>query len=555
MREWAYVSLHSLGMRVFAIFLLAVLGATSACAQSPQPDSGGPLLPEQAAYDVTFYDLDLDVRPDAREIQGTLTAHAKVVDSLDVFVLNLDRRLAVDRVRLIDERGRRTPLALERKANQNQLWIDLPRMYAPDDTVRVEVTYGGVPRTAPNPPWNGGFTWAETPSGAPWIATSCQTAGADLWWPVKDHPSDEPDSMAMEVTVPDSLVAAMNGRLRSVTHPADSLRTYSWFASTPINNYGVALNVAPYATVDTSYASVSGEAIPVSFYALPEEKAKARRVLPDLLAHVRFLEETLRPYPFAEDKYGIARTPFLGMEHQTIIAHGAELGTTNALGYDAGFDALHFHELAHEWFGNFVTARDWKDFWIHEGFATYMEALYAEELRGDSGYVEVIDYFRGQITNQQPIARRTPTSAQAIYGRDVYFKGAMVLHTLRYLIGDEAFFEALRRMAGAGHDAPRLVDTSEFIRIVEEASGQELDWFFDAYLYQAELPRLITEREEDQLTLRWETPDHQAFPMPVEVQQNGSARRVSLSGGEATLRVENGEELAVDPEQRILRAE
>ena len=535
--------------------LIFGLVAPLACAQpAPQPDSGGPLLPEQAAYDVTFYDLDLAVQPDSQRIEGTLTVHATAVDSLETFVLNLDRRLAVEQVRLIDERNRRIRLRLNRRADGNQLWIDLPRTYGPGETLRVAVAYGGTPRTAPNPPWEGGFTWSETPGGRPWIATSCQTAGPDLWWPAKDHPSDEPDSMALDIRVPDDLVVATNGRLRGTAPSADSTRTYRWFVSTPINNYGVALNIAPYATLDTTYRSTAGTDIPIAFYVLPGEERAARRALPELLDHLRFFEDTLRPYPFAADKYAIARTPFLGMEHQTIIAHGAPLGNTNALGYDAGFDALHFHELAHEWFANFVTARDWKDFWIHEGFATYLEALYAEERRGEQGYHAVIDHFRDQITNRQPIARRTPTSAQQMYGRDVYYKGALVLHTLRFLIGDDAFFAALRRMAGANHDAPRLVDTQDFVRIAEEASGRALGWFFEAYLYRAALPRLVAERAGDQLTLRWDTPGAAPFPMPVEVQVDGETRRVPIDG-EAVVTVPAGAALTIDPDARVLRAE
>ena len=542
-------------LRWLSLLFLGVFAPLACAQQAPPPDSGGPLMPEQAAFDVTFYDLDLTVDPDAQRINGMLTAHATIVDSTDVIVLNLDRRLAVDGAQLVDEEGSRTPVSVERRNRKNQLWIDLLRTYVPGETVRVAVTYGGPPRTAPNPPWNGGFTWSETPGGQPWIATSCQTAGPDLWWPAKDHPSDEPDSMALDITVPENLVVAANGRLRGTTSSADRTRTYRWFASTPINSYAVALNIAPYATIDTTYASVSGQDVPVSFFVLPDEEPKARSVLPDLLDHVRFLEETLHPYPFAADKYGIARTPFLGMEHQTIIAHGAPLGNTNSLGYDAGFDALHFHELAHEWFANFVTARDWKDFWIHEGFATYLEALYAEELRGERGYAEVINYFRGEITNRQPIARRTATSAQDMYGRDVYFKGAVVLHTLRYLIGDDAFFTALRRMAGANHSAPRLVDTQDFVRIAEEESGRELAWFFDTYLYQAELPRLVTERTGDRLALRWETPSDVPFPMPVDLRVNGEVKRVGIENGAATVDVSAGKAFTLDPEGWVLQAE
>jgi len=533
--------------------LLLLVGCGSAPAQQPR-DSGGPLLPEQAAYDVTFYDLNLRVQPEAQRIDGALTVHAAVMAPLEQFVLNLDRQLRIRSAALL-EAGRRQSLEVDRRAGGNQLWMALPRTYAAGETVRLTVTYGGTPREAPNPPWDGGFTWSETPSGAPWIATSCQTIGADVWWPVKDHPSDEPDSMAIHVTVPDSLVVAANGRLRGTAQAAHGQRTYRWFASTPINPYGVALNIAPYATLDTTYASTSGAAVPVSFYVLPHEKAPARRVLPDLLDHVRFLEETLRPYPFAADKYGIARTPFLGMEHQTIIAHGAPLGNTDALGYDAGFDALHFHELAHEWFGNHVTVRDWKDFWIHEGFATYLEALYAEAQQGDSAYAAVTDYFRRQIANRRPIARRNPASVQQMYGRDIYFKGAMVLHTLRSLIGDDAFFAFLRRAAGAEADAPIYVTTDDIIRLAEDAAGRELDWFFDAYLYQATLPRLIIEQEKTKLTLRWEMPGGRPFPMPIEVQVGDMTRQVAMDGGQASIALRGEAPITVDPERKVLRAE
>lgn len=531
---------------------MGLLGA--GCGAAPAQDardSGGELLPEQAAYDVTFYDLDVQVHPATRRIDGQLEVRATVTAPLDRLVLNLDRLLQVEGATLLRE-GDTQALPVERRAQENQVWMTLPRTYAPGESLAVRVGYGGAPRVAPNPPWDGGFTWAETPGGAPWIATSCQTIGADVWWPVKDHPSDEPDSMALSVTVPDSLVAAANGVLRGIEQPADSLRTFHWVVSTPINSYAVALNIAPYAIIDTAYTSVSGSPVPVSFYVLPNEVAPARRVLPDLLDQVRFLEEMLRPYPFAADKYGIARTPFLGMEHQTIIAHGAALGTTNSLGYAAGFDALHFHELAHEWFGNFVTVRDWKDFWIHEGFATYLEALYAESRQGDSAYAAVTDHFRRQIANRQPIARRTPSSVQQLYGRDIYYKGAMVLHTLRTLIGDDAFFAFLRRAGGAQAEQPLHVTTADVVRIAEEAAGRDLAWFFDPYLYHAALPRLVTERSENALTLRWETPAALPFTMPIDVRIDGTVRTASMDGGTTTLAVPRDARVTVDPYDRVL---
>jgi aminopeptidase N len=511
-------------------------------------------MPEQAAYDVTFYDLAVAVHPERRTIDGELAVTAEVTDSLDVLVLNLHRRLAVTGAWPTGTPTR--SLSVERRADGNQLWISLPAATAPGDRIRVTVAYEGRPRVAPNPPWDGGFTWARTPGGAPWIATSCQTAGADLWWPVKDHPSDEPDSMDVAITVPDSLVAASNGRLQSVERASDSTETYRWEVSTSINPYAVTLNVAPYARIDTTYRSVAGTDVPVSFYALRSDSATAAAQLPQFLDQVRFLEETLGPYPFRADKYGIAQTPFLGMEHQTLIAYGHNF-TTGGLGYDAGFDALHFHELAHEWYGNCLTVRDWKDFWLHEGTATYLEALYAEALRGREGYQQVIRHHRRQIANRVPIARRAPTTAQEAYNRDVYYKGALVLHTLRHTIGEEAVTTLLRRFVAPESEAPacRHVDTEDFLRQAEAISGRSLDAFAETYLYQASLPRLDTTRVGQTLSLQWARADT-AFSVPVPVEVAGESRVVSMSGGvgELTLPSDTAT-VRIDPDGWVLRAQ
>lgn len=550
-----------LGVRSVCLLTCFFLtGLFTACTSSADQDSGGPLPPEQAAYDVTYYDLELDVYPENRSIAGTLTAHARVMEALEWFVLDLDHRLRVDSVYQVLSDGEHLALTMERRSDENQIWIDLPLAKQSGDSITIAVAYSGQPRTAPQPPWSGGFTWSQTADGSPWIATSCQTEGADLWWPVKDHPSDEPDSMGIHVSVPEPLVVASNGRLRDV-ESRDGRSTYHWFASTPINTYTVALNIAPYETVETTYESEDGTSVPATFWVLPENVEEARRHLPGFLEHVRFLEQTLGPYPFRADKYGIAHTPFLGMEHQTIIAYGNEFGNTSSFGYDQGFDALHFHEVAHEWFGNLVTNRDWKDFWLHEGFASYLEALYAEHLNGESGYRAVLAQMRRQIRGGVPIARREPTSAQQMYSADIYMKGAWTLHTLRYLIGDSAFRNALRRMAYpdpamkkiTDGDQTRFVDTDDFIRIAEEESGRELDWFFEVYLYQASMPALISERADDELYLRWEVPDDLPFPMPVPVQVDRERRRVDMEGGEATIRVPSDADVHVDPDRRVLR--
>ena len=540
------------------LVLLLLFSGLGGCSSTSAQDSGGPLPPEQAAYDVFHYDLDVAVDPARERIEGTVDVRAVVEEPLEVLVLNLDRRLSVRQAWEIGERDTRR--FVERKDGRNELWIDLGRSYAAGDTLHVRVAYEGRPRAAPNPPWDGGMTWEETPAGAPWIATSCQTEGADLWWPVKDHPSDEPDSMDLAFTVPDSLVAASNGRLRSVERASDSTETYRWHVSTPINTYNVTLNAAPYVHLDTTYASTSGVSVPVSAYVLPSDSARAAEALPDFLRQLRFLEQTLGPYPPRADKYGLAHTPFLGMEHQSLIAYGHDF-TTGGVGYEASYDALHFHELAHEWYGNLVTVQDWNDFWLHEGTATYLEALYTEHRQGDRAYHARIDYFRRAMSGGRPIARRTPTSAEAIYHGDVYYRGAMVLHTLRYVVGEAALRTLLRRFAypdggGAGQSAPfRHVTTADFVRLAEEVSGRSLEAFFEVYLYRGALPVLETERAEGRLRLRWTNTGGLSFAVPVPVRVDGHTRRVSMPGGTGTVAVPDGATVEIDPAGWILRAE
>ena len=543
-------------LSIRGLALLVVAWGLGGCTATSAQDSGGELLPEQAAYDVLYYDLAVTVAPARQRIDGELTVRAAVEDSLTHLVLNLDRRLSVRRAWADERRAARRTVT--RRNGANELWIELGSTHAPADTLSVTVAYEGAPRVAPNAPWDGGFTWAETPTGAPWIATSGQTEGADLWWPVKDHPSDEPDSMDIAITVPDSLIAASNGRLQSVERASDSTQTYRWHVSTPINAYNVTVNAAPYVRLDTTYASTSGTSVPVSAYVLPSDSARAVRALPGFLDQVRFLEETLGPYPPRADKYGVVQTPFLGMEHQSLIAYGHDFGD-GGLGYDAPFDALHFHELAHEWYGNFVTARDWKDFWLHEGPATYLEALYAEHLEGDRAYHDLTSYFREQVTGGTAIARTSPTTAESIYHRDVYFRGAMVLHTLRYLVGEEAVRTLLRRFlypeerARNARSAFRLVTTSDFIDTAEAVTGRSLDAFFDVYLYRAPLPALETSRSEGTLTLRWTDTGDASFAVPVPVQINDTTRRVRMAGGTGQVAVPSGAEVEVDPEGWLLR--
>lgn len=518
--------------------------------------SGGELIPEQAAYDVQHYDLVLSVDPAKKAIDGTLTMRARVIADTERVALDLDGRLKVSKVE--NPAG-----AVEFEHKDGRIWITLPKPVRVGEEIEIAVSYGGTPRVAPRPPWDGGFTWSTSKGGHPWIATSCQGEGADLWWPCKDHPSDKPETMDLRITVPADLFCASNGTLQSDVVNRDKTRTLHWHIANPINNYCVALNIARYKVVEKTYKSVAGERVPVFFWVLPEHEKQGRRALPEFLEHLKFLEEICGPYPFRNEKYGVVETPHLGMEHQTCIAYGNRF---RKAAFD--YDWLHHHELSHEWWANLVTCRDWKDMWVHEGFGTYMQALYIERKHGDKAYRTHMASTRRELNNRRAVAPRETQDSKQIYflasgghDNDIYQKGSWILHTLRWTLGDAVFFEFLRRMAYpdpamekvTDGSQVRFVDTEDVRAIAEKVSGQDLGWFFEVYLRQPALPELREERDGAQLTLSWHVPGDLVFPMPVPVAVGGKVRRVEMPDGKATVKVPRRAECEIDPNGWLLR--
>lgn len=545
----------------FRIALVLALFIVSVNAQRVFPErpteSGGPLSTEQSAFDVRHYDLKMSVDPDKKSIEGVLTMRAKIVAATDVIVLDLDTPFTVSSV---TSRGK----SLKFDRTPKQISVKLGRTARIGSNVEIAVAYSGIPKTAPAPPWVGGFVWSKTKDGQPWFATAVQMDGADLWWPVKDHPSDKPDTVALHFTVPQPLVAAANGRLQSVVDNKNGTRTYNWFVSQPISNYCIALNVAPYKVIKDSMKSVAGDMIPIEFYVLPEHFDKGQELVDKTKDYTRFFEEYLGPYPFRADKLGIAETPHLGMEHQSITAYG------NEFKYDKnGFDWLMFHELGHEWWANLVTAPDWNDFWIHEGFQSFMDALFAEKRLGREQYVKSLPDRIKATKNLKPLAPRVPMTTTAMYLQppdyvkgdgDIYGKGALVLNTLRGLIGDDAFFRALRRMSYADPKMEKVKNgkqfrfgtTDEFQRIAERESGRKLDWFFEVYARSAKLPTLVVESTVSSARFTWRTENNLPFELPIEVRVGDEIRKLDMKGKTAVISFAPGTKFVIDPNGWLL---
>ena len=518
--------------------------------------SGGPIDPDQANLRFDEADLSFEVLPDRRRLNGRAALTFTTLARTERIVLDLDSNFLVSSV-AVDGATLR-PSDISRP--DGRLVLRVPGGLAAGRRATVRVEYGGTPHVAVRAPWDDGVVWSSTPDGKPWFATTAQGYGCDLFWPCVDHPTGEPASATLRITVPAGLSAPSNGRLLGVDTLPDGRRTWTWRVRRP-NTYGLALNVAPYEEIGAVHRSRYGNTIPMRFWHLPSRRAQARGLFAEFAPTLHFFEAVIGPYPFADEKMGVVETPHLGMEHQTINAYGNEYRKAVE-----GFDWLLHHEFAHEWFANQMTAADWDDFWLHEGFATYMQPLYGRYREGEARYAAMMDLQRQRIENKAPLVGGRSRTAEEVYetdkggpGIDIYMKGSWILHTLRELIGDEAFFRATRRLLYGrpdprpGNFAPRYASTAEFETLVREESGRDLGWFFDAYLRQAALPELVQQREGGRLRLRWRTPSARAFAMPVEVQVGTEIRRVEMPDGLAEIDVPEGQRVVVDPHARVLK--
>jgi aminopeptidase N len=543
-RRLALVVLCALGLAGLVAFGIHTVRRLEQRAQVL--DSGGPLSALEAAYDVRRYELAITLHPERRTIDGRLTATVVATTPLERFELDLDRRLEVASVAV-------DALAAPFAHRRGKLEIGLARPWSPGERHRVTVVYGGRPKVSTAPPWIDGFVWAKTPSGAPWVGVTCEIDGADDWWPTKDHPSDEPDEgMAIELTVPPGLVGLANGHeLATDVHP-DGSTTSRWEVAAPINNYLVTVAAGPYVELDETYRGIDGTlAVPMRFWVLPEHRGLGRTLWREAPRIVTTFAGIFGEFPFLADKIGAVEEPFDGMEHQTLLALGDGLTPAPSGRYDTLV-----HELAHEWWGNKVTARDWDDFWIHEGFSTYAEVLYVERSEGAEAARDDLEQLRTDIRNQQPLVAGRPRTAAAAYDPDIYDKGAWVLATLRWQLGDAAFFQVLREFSGPP-EASRLVDSAELERLVARIAGRDLSWFWRRYLERADLPRYrmtrITRHAEpagDHVCFRWNSPDFE-LALPVAVGDQPPLRLEMPRGG-ACLDVAPGVRVEVEPAGRIL---
>ncbi|GAB3303076.1 M1 family metallopeptidase [Hymenobacter tenuis] len=520
-----------LSVRPSVSFLLAGLLSCSlgASAQLLQPKPAftradslrGALTPLRTCYDVNYYHLDVKLDVAKKAISGSNEFRFTATQDFSKLQFDLFANLKVDKVEYLGK-----PVPFTREANA--VFVAFPEAIRKGSQSAFTVFYSGQPTEAKNAPWDGGLVFTQDGKGKPWVATACQGVGASIWWPTKDHQSDEPDSMLISVTVPKGLKDVSNGRLRNTTKLKGGATRFDWFVSNPINNYDVALNVGDYTHFSDEYAGEKGK-LTLDYWVLPENLAKAKtQFAANVKPMLKSMESWFGPYPFYEDGYKLVETPHLGMEHQSAVAYGNKylngyLGKDrSATGWGLKWDFIIIHESGHEWFGNNITSKDIADMWIHESFTCYSEALFVESQFGKQAGQQYIHGQRRNIQNDGPIIG--PYEVNREGSSDMYDKGSNMLNLIRtaYVPDDAKWRELLRGLSHTFYH--QTVTTEQILGYFNQQTGQNLAPIFDQYLRHAGLPTLEVRFTETGAQARWIAEVHE-FNLPIRVRTKGGEYR------------------------------
>ncbi|HWA83838.1 MAG TPA: M1 family metallopeptidase [Fimbriimonadaceae bacterium] len=472
------------------LFVGLGLGASSALALAQADLRDG--------YDVDTYRVDLKVDPVSKSIGGTGVTVAKVTaPSLDVFELDLLAGRTVKGIRWVDAKVTPTSslagkkLAFDRDGDH--IMIHLAKPLKEGSEVRVAVDYEYAPGDR-----RSGIFFHQTPDGKPWVQTECQGLGAHSWWPCKndnEHPEDKFAHFFMNATVPNGLTAVSNGNLLSKETKA-GWTTFHWRHDYPCENYAIVLDVAPYVEFDDTF-SVPGSDKPVhaAYYVLPQDLEKAKLQFADAPRMVQIYSEMFGPWPYTNEKYSLVETDFWGEEHSTAVSYGNTFPKWLKLHnqrdlyaqFNSMFDYILIHECAHEWWGNAVSARDWGHLWIHEGFATYTEAVYAEKMFGREKADEWLAQMKPRISPQFREYRGKNVLPSQAFDNNVYYKGAWILNTLRtYVDNDEQWWKALKEFNLRFRY--KVATTEDFQSVLEEVTKQSWQEFFLEWFYNDAIP-------------------------------------------------------------------
>lgn len=493
------------------VVLLICFGFGFAQAQFTRKDSlFGGLRVERTSFDVLRYDLNITINPEKKEISGYNDITFKAVNPTKKIQLDLFDNMKIGGI-TANKFGK-----LEYTREENAVFIEFPSSLIQDSVYTIRFMYHGNPKIAKNAPWDGGFVFKKDSNGKDFIGVAVQGTGASLWYPVKDSQSDEPDfGASIKVAVPNGLMNVSNGRFQGSTDLGNGYTRWDWEVKNPINTYSITVNIGDYVHFSDSLPNLD-----IDYYVLRENAEKAKiHFDADVKPMMNCFQSKFGNYPFAEDGFKLVESPYLGMEHQSAVAYGNKyrkgyLGSDlSGTGVGMFFDYIIIHETGHEWFGNSITSQDIADMWIHEGFTTYTETVFVECMKG---YEAALKYVNGQarnVQNDKPIIGAYGVNKRG--SGDMYYKGSLLLNTLRHVINDDTkWWQLLYNYSE--HFKKQIITTEMVIAYFNEQTNMDLTPIFQQYLYTANIPALEYKKIGTELQYQWKNVNSD-FNMPVDI--------------------------------------
>ncbi len=483
--------------------------------------------PGDASIDVTYYGLDLRLTTAPNNLRGAATITLKsTVASLTTFFLDLSTTTSATEGLRVDS----VKVGAQKVTFQhalNKLTITPTQPVANGQALTLTVYYQGVPSYEQQ-----SFKFDKHQNTAdPVIWSLSEPYGASNWFPCRDTPADKADSSSVRITAPAQFISVSNGKLISTTTNTDGTKTYFWKNSYPIAQYLISIAVSNYAQLETPF-SYGNQTLPITHYIYPEDLASVQASLNTTPAIMQLFTNRFGPYPFLREKYGHAQFEYRGgQEHQTISSMYISALTPYVIA----------HELAHQWFGDKITCRDWQNIWLNEGFASYGEAVYAELVGGQTGYkAYVTNFMNGARLARGSIYVQDISSVDNIFNSNrSYAKGAVVLHMLRGVVGDSTFYKTLRTYAATPTLAYGTAVTEDFQAVAQQVSGRDLNYFFKQWIYGEGFPSYTATitGAGNSATVRLQQTNALAaspasFTMPVQM-------RVLSTAGDTTITVLN----------------
>ncbi len=472
--------------KITASLLLILITLSSFSQEFTKADKlRGSITKERAWWNLTHYDLAVEVQPDKKFIKGSNTISYTVLETGKKMQIDLQPPMKIDK---IIQNGKKVSFTSDGNAH----FLKLKQKQKKGNEYELTIYFSGKPPEAKNAPWDGGFSWKKDSNGKHFIATSNQGIGASIWWPNKDHSYDEPENgITMSITAPKDLMNVSNGRLTKMINNG-ATKTWIWDVVNPINNYGVNINIGDYVHFGEKFEGLNGE-LDMDYYVLKENEEKAREQFVQAPLMMQAFEYWFGPYPFYDDSYKLVEVPYLGMEHQSSVTYGNKfqngyLGTDlSGTGWGLRFDFIIIHESGHEWFANNITFIDAADMWIHEGFTAYSENLYLSYHFSNEAASEYVVGTRDKIKNDSPIIGTYNVNKPG--STDMYYKGANILHTVRQLVNDDKKWRAI--LKGLNKDFyHQTVSSKQVEEFISEKSEIDLVPFWDQYLRTIQIPKL-----------------------------------------------------------------